>query len=375
MRKLLALIAVVALFVLTGCVNSAPAQETIAPTIEIMPAVIAPFEKQANASINEIDMSAPENGKYRDWLEIHFSTARPEFRPTLPKPSKRRKTNRPNDKAFNKWKRETLTLSGWRYRANESWQTWDWSDAWELELYEYSRGYIEWHVLRARNKVTDETQIITETFSDTMFDGAYSRPSLVKIIDESHLLYQVTGYDIFSLHFYTLEQGTAPINRDRYTEWGFADEKCTYLYWTETDYDPVYSQSLCCADLQKLTEGDSDAIWAFTSLGGMWGRAFSPDGRYVTEISVEGDGELSQRYFTICDISNGRKTYFGQLPEMPSGAGWANGPGVMAWADENTLYYWEHIYSYNPESRLFYSASGIYKTVEQVVLYEIRCEF
>jgi len=363
-KQIVGIVLAAALLLLPACGQATQTEDTTAITTETQDK--RPVGTMPTVSITEINMSAPESERYREWLEIRYTQfPRQVNEPTLPKPSKRWKRNKPDDSAFNEW---LVDNSGKRRLAlaKSSWQTWEWNDAWEVELYNYTKGDLHRVVLRARNKITGETQNIAEIFNSYYHDVDYTRPRLLHVA-ETYLLYQVIRDADLVLYLYSLEQGNIYIGTDGYN-WAFADRACTQLYWQSRNPDTEITE-LCCADLRKMAAGESGAVRIITGehWAGHWfiDTQFSPDGRYLQTNAWDKDG----KYLIICDFEAGCEVYFGQLPEMPSNT------GMLLWADDKTLYYWEHIYYYNPESRLFYPASGIEKTVEQVVLYEIRCEF
>lgn len=198
-------------------------------------------EKQAKVDVTQIDMAAPENEKLQEWLDAYLTR-----QGNLPEPSARTK-KRPDDKAFKEW------LGNEELPDDESWKTWDWNEAWEVELYYCYQGSSHWFVLRARNKATDETQLINEAFCWSDGDAA---PDLVSFVDESHLLYELTAFEYTTLYLFTLEQGSVQITQGNcFDSWAFADEECTLLFWNQ-DYD---DKLLYFLDLRKMVSGENNA--------------------------------------------------------------------------------------------------------------------
>ena len=77
-------------------------------------------------------------------------------------------------------------------------------------------------------------------------------------------------------------------------------------------------------------------------------------------------------WLVLYDLVAGYEVYFGERPKMPSESGL--GFGLMDWVDNKTIYLWEHVYYYDQEDKLFHG-DGAYKTIDQIVLYEICIEF
>jgi len=344
---------------------------TAAPIITEIVEATAPPEKMAKVSIAEIDMATPENGKYRDWLEGYYTGARAERIecPPFPEPTTQKKTGRPDNTAFRAWRRRTWGRSLLAF-AKDSWGTWDWNGTWELELYHYGVGIIGWDVLRARNKTTGETQFIHETFSHNGFDGAYSTPWPLRILDDTHLLYEVSGYDISSVHLFALGQGSVPITKNDYADWFFADEDYTRLYWSEREHDTM---AFYCVDLLKMAAGESGVMKISGEHQQGQLNAFhsqpSPDGRYLCADAMDEEG----LWLVLYDLVAGYEVYFGERPKMPSTN--SLGIGLMAWADDSTIYLWEHVYSYDREDKLFHTSDSGDRTIDQIILFEICIEF
>ena len=295
-------------------------------------------EKQVKVSITEINMAAPENGKYREWLYAYYTQ-------------------------FREWdkKKGNLPELSTRQEGDETWKTWNWSDAWELELYE-NRHDEGMQILRACNKKTGEIQEIGR--SDCIYgtDGTYYGVYLVSIIDETHLLYSFAGWDIFSLHYYTLGQGSVQITH--YENWRFVNKECTLLYWSEYDYASDMA-SRYCADLRKMAAGDSDAVWKLPVAGYAQFPLLDETSidNYLTLLVQE---KLEPKHLTIWDLATKQMIYAGEIPVLEPFGGWV-------WIDENTQYYFGNLLFEWGDS-IVWSDVDV-KETEKVPFYEIRYEF
>jgi len=193
-------------------------------------------------SVNEIDLSAPENGKYRDWLAAHGERSYEQTR-RLPEPSTRRK-RRPDNTAFKKWVKENKlqwVFMLYRVFAEERWKTWEWNDDWNLELYDYRPGDWGWMILRAHNKRSGETQVIEEVFNDYCLEHSSPRLSLSNIVDETHLVYSLSYFDYSDLYLFALGQGSVRLNAiDYLDEWSFAWADDNTLYYFDKTENPAW---------------------------------------------------------------------------------------------------------------------------------------
>ena len=293
---------------------------------------------QARVTITEINMAAPENQKYREWLYAYYTQYREwnKTRGNIPEPSTRQE-------------------------GDEIWTTWNWSDAWDLELYENRRGE-GMQILRARNKKTGEIQEIGRSNCIYGTDGTYYAVYLQSIIDKTSLLYSFAGWDIFSLHFYTLGQGSVQITRNE--NWSFINEECTLLYWSEYDYasDTV---SRYCADLRKMAAGDSNAVWKLPVAG--YAQFPLLDGtsidHYLTLLVQE---KSEPKHLTIWDLATRQKIYAVELPVLEPLGGWV-------WINANTQYYFGNVLLPWGDSIVWPDVNV--KETEKVPFYEIRYEF
>jgi len=220
------------------------------------------FEEEFTETITKIDLSAPGNQKYREWLEACFadnSFWRDQVRiePSSTDP----KTNRPDIKeskdAWSHLIEESYSAEG---LANESWKTWDWNGIWELELYSYQKNEVGWDVLRARDKATGETQMIGETVNGLADSwGSFD----VVHIDEAFVVYSL-GSDGWSYGFFT--PGQSEVKYIGQSDGaGFLDEARTKWWYREYDYgqndDDSYPPKhlVHYTDLRKMAAGDADA--------------------------------------------------------------------------------------------------------------------
>jgi len=226
-----------------------------------------------NASITKIDLSAPKNKIYLDWLTEYYTQPQVQGglqndKPCIEPSSTEPKTYKPDIKEskLDDWLRQCLeNVYSQEELAEESWKTWDWTDAWEMEVYCYKNGGLGWDVLRARNKATNEAHYIGEIFNDGG-TGFWSRFEVVHI-DEAYVIYRTGGLDIpycFFLYAPTQEkayfigyEGSSGYLDEEHEIWWYTD----YAPWGAENYNESaeHLHSLRFADFRKMTAGEKDA--------------------------------------------------------------------------------------------------------------------
>jgi len=225
-----------------------------------------PSEEEFTEPITKIDLTAPENQKYREWLEAYFKNPIPDWKwefiepsSTSPKPDRPDMKPSIQDDWIHKGVEESYAQEG---PSQEDWKTWDWNDAWELELYCSRKSELGWDVLRARNKATGETKFIGETFNDAGI-GFWSSFEAI-YINEAYVVYRCGHFDGWSYGFYALGQDKGLyIGRGR--ESGFLDEERTKWWYREYDYEQSDDDSyppgylVSYIDLRKMAAGNADA--------------------------------------------------------------------------------------------------------------------
>jgi len=211
------------------------------------------FEEEVfTQAVTKIDLSAPESQKYREWLEAYWTNPPLELNVERIEPSSTEpKTNKP---AIRTDDYTSYLLAQEGFVEEESWKTWNWDDAWELELYCYKRGWVGWYVLRARNKVSGETQLIDDVFNDASHD--FWSNFEVLYIDETYVIYRAGEMmESWWHYFYALGQEEAHCIGRR-DQSGFLNEERTKWWHMEHNDD---GPTLHYTDLQKLAAGDADA--------------------------------------------------------------------------------------------------------------------
>ncbi|MDR2688124.1 MAG: hypothetical protein LBB75_10255 [Oscillospiraceae bacterium] len=224
--------------------------------------------------VTKIDLAAPGSQKYRDWLEEYYASGtggREAIEPTSIGP----KTDKPD---MNASKEELIFLVKGEGPAKESWKTWDWTDAWELEAYSFRRDVGGWYVLRVRSKITGETQIIDEAAGDVV--ESFGCGFEMVHIDEAYVVYSFGDNESWSYWFYAPRYGEGQrIDRGSMPK-GFLDETHTKWWYreyanagdaSELDYSELdgeerarewhrmFDSVLYYLDLRKLAAGDADA--------------------------------------------------------------------------------------------------------------------
>jgi len=195
------------------------------------------FEEEVfTQAVTKIDLSAPESQKYRNWLEEYYanpSLSLWQEREFIEPSSTSQKMNKPDIKdSRNEWRSMVEESYAQEGQIWEGWKTWDWNDTWELESYRYIQGWVFWEVLRMRNKVTDEIQMIDEIITDTAADD-YGTDFEVTHIDKAYVVYSVGDWEQWSYYFYAFGQDERQfIGREGSA--GFLDEERTK--WWHRDY-------------------------------------------------------------------------------------------------------------------------------------------
>lgn len=350
-KRYILLILALILIIACGCSK----QTTNTSEINIQP------EDFENVTITKIDLGAPENQKYVDWLdERDFG-----------------KDKYSNNKPYD-WDK-TRKIKGFKEKTKIT-HTKKWSDAWEIKLYDNRQFYKGKQELYARNKSTKEEILIDEVDNDYDGDGNYYF-LVLKILDETHMIYQKNDYEGFGpIFLYTLGQDSVEIIDTRQVnEWGFTGIDDTLLYWIEWNISIL---SLYCTDLEKMANGDdkairklfsNDASYALdeTSLDFSFSiECPSSDNRYSHYLPIYlKDYYNDQKYLVVYNLITGEQLCSEKLPILEN-----DGYFTFVWISENTQYYFENASStYNDtHSRSYgYGDDTVEKELADVPFYEI----
>jgi len=233
MKRLCAGLLTLLLLLPAGVTTAAPA---------IRPAtfgVTEPFTL-SGYSLTKIDLSAPENEEYRDWLSAYY----------VP-PSG-------NTAGWMSERVEPLPLKVERVGPKDQNEriTWDWNDSLELVRYECKDDDgSEDHQLYAREKATGKMQIIREIRNDNDCCTDSWVWLSVTCVEPSYVIYDVSAPGYKAYYFYApgIEE---PKFIGHYSGSGFIDDarsKWWYIGYNDGRSSTYY------LDLEKLAAGDADA--------------------------------------------------------------------------------------------------------------------
>jgi len=211
-----------------------------------------PFEEVFTETITKIDLSAPENQNYYDWLVEFYAQRGQHIQREFPPSSTESKADKPDinasEKARNEWVKYSLAQEK---PAEEQWKTWDWNEIWELEQYRYEKDVLLWDVLRARNKTNGETQFI-----DELFYSNHDIPGYIEVlhIGDEYIVYGSGEMGTMYTYFYTLEQNEKQYIGDGEMAGFFDNDPTKWWHRSKGTEDQLHY-----IDLRKKAAGDADA--------------------------------------------------------------------------------------------------------------------